>query len=169
MKRKPILYNVIFPIWMTIFIPPYTLIPLLGNLLIDGSVIYLTLKCSGVRLEGRKLRTLILMAWMMGFVVDLIGVGLFFLLQYMMIRFFSKDLDYTYIWNDSLSVLALSLIVAVCGTLIFFVNRWLARRAGVKEPAAFRVGLAMGIMTAPYLFLVPTVWILSVLTWFGAF
>jgi hypothetical protein len=73
---------------MAIFIPPFTLIPLLGNLLIDGSVIYLTLKRNNVRLEGRKLRMLILLAWVMGFVVDLIGVGLLFLLNDVLYRLF---------------------------------------------------------------------------------
>ncbi|MDN4595406.1 hypothetical protein [Polycladomyces subterraneus] len=156
MKRVPILYNVIFPIWMAIFIPPFTLIPLLGNLLIDGSVIYLTLKRNGVVLDGGKLRKLILQAWVMGFVVDLIGVGLLFLLNDVLYRFFAIEIDFFWVWKDPVSVIVLALIVAVCGTLIFMVNRWLARRAGVVEPAAFRVGLAMGIITAPYLFLVPT-------------
>jgi len=154
--KKPILYNVIFPIWMAIFIPPFTLIPLLGNLLIDGSVIYLTLKRNSVRLEGRKLRTLILQAWVMGFVVDLIGVGVLFLLNDVLYRLFSVEIDFFRVWKDPVSVIVLALIVAFCGTLIFLVNRWLARRAGVREPVAFRVGLAMGIITAPYLFLVPT-------------
>jgi hypothetical protein len=155
--KKPILYNVIFPIWLSIFIPPFTLIPLLGNLLIDSSVIYLTLKRNSVRLEGRKLRTLIFQAWLMGFVVDLIGITLFFLMEWL----FSGKIDFGYIWNDPLSAIMSSLIVVVCGTLIFTVNRRLARRAGVEEPAAFRVGLAMGIITAPYLFLVPTAWFYS--------
>jgi hypothetical protein len=141
---------------MAIFIPPFTLIPLLGNLLIDGSVIYLTLKRNNVRLEGRKLRMLILLAWVMGFVVDLIGVGLLFLLNDVLYRLFSVELDFFWVWKDPVSVIVLALIVAVCGTLIFLANRWLARRSGVEEPAAFRVGLAMGIITAPYLFLVPT-------------
>ncbi|MGA9172578.1 MAG: hypothetical protein WBZ33_01145 [Thermoactinomyces sp.] len=150
MRKEPTLYNLIFPIWMGIFIPPFTLIPLLGNLLIDGSVIYFTLKRNVVVLDRRKLRKLILQAWVMGFVVDLIGVGLLFLLNNVMY------IDFYVIWNDPKSIVVLAFIVAFCGTLIFFVNRWLAKHAGVNEETAFRVGLAMGLITAPYLFLVPT-------------
>jgi hypothetical protein len=155
-RKEPTLYNLIFPIWIGMFIPPLTLIPLLGNLLIDGSVIYFTLKRNGAVLDRRKLRKLILQAWVMGFVVDLLGVGLLFFLNFKMYL----NIDLFIIWNDPKSIVVLVFIVAFCGTLIFFVNRWLAKHAGVNEETAFRVGLAMGLITAPYLFLFPTGYLL---------
>ena len=44
MKKEIKLYNVIFPIWMLILIPPLWLVVLPGNFLIDLLVLYISMR-----------------------------------------------------------------------------------------------------------------------------
>ncbi|SEN55743.1 hypothetical protein [Lihuaxuella thermophila] len=150
------LYNVIFPLWIAVFLPPYTLIPLLGNLIIDGLVITFTLKWNRVSLERKKLWGLIFKAWGFGFLADLVGVMIVLTTSVLLDRLTGYVLDYYFIWDDPVSVVFSLLVVAACGFLIFLFNRRLAKNAGLEEGIALRMGLAMGIITAPWLFLIPS-------------
>jgi hypothetical protein len=162
--RKPkgiILYDLIFPLWMAMYFSPLILIPLIGNLVIDGAVISLALRKNGVRLERNTLWKWILSAWGLGFLADVIGTLLLISIYSVTapkLHVFSSNLAYGGIGKDPLSTLVLLLVTAFCGWLIYRFNRRLGREAGVEEAVAHRVALAMGIITAPWLFLVPTEW-----------
>jgi hypothetical protein len=162
--RQPkgiILYDLIFPLWIAIYFWPLILIPLIGNLVIDGAVISLALRKNGVRLERNTLWKWILSAWGLGFLADVIGMLLLILVSWAndsWLQVASFNVAYG-IGKDPLSALVLLLVTAFCGWLIYRFNRWLGRKAGVEEAVAHRVALAMGIITAPWLFLVPIAWL----------
>jgi hypothetical protein len=145
------LYNVIFPLWFIIFIPPYIFIPLLGNLMIDGLVIYLTLRASKSILTKGQLGKIVLYAWSFGFFADLLGAGLLFLFSMYL------QIDSYRIWTDPLTVFFYLFSVGVTGLIIFGFNNWLLKKNNISDQVSRRVGLAMGIITAPWLFLVPAV------------
>ncbi|MDK2855332.1 MAG: hypothetical protein PWQ41_1735 [Bacillota bacterium] len=73
MQRKLTLYNVIFPLWLVMFLPPFVWWVLLGNLLIDAAVILLALWVAGWRVERPALAGYILTAWCLGFLADITG------------------------------------------------------------------------------------------------
>jgi hypothetical protein len=162
--RKPkgiILYNVIFPLWIAIYFWPLILIPLIGNLVIDGAVIILALQINRVRLRRNALWKWILSAWGLGFLADVIGTLLLISASLANDSWFQFASFYNIgygIGKDPLSALVLLLVTAFCGWLIYRFNRWLGRKAGVEEAVAHRVALAMGVITAPWLFLIPLDW-----------
>lgn len=147
-KYSSKLYNLIFPLWVFIFFPPYLFLVLLGNLIIDSLVIYLTLYFNRVKLSKNELRPIILKAWAFGFVADIIGA---FLLLFCSAAFHSNG----YYAFENLSM-TLSFIISVlfAGFLIACFNRYQCRNL-VDSKIAIRIGLAMGIITAPWMFFIP--------------
>ncbi|MFC7441401.1 hypothetical protein [Laceyella putida] len=114
------------------------------------------MRYNGVSLPWKNMRRLILQAYGIGFLVDIIGVLTLSILISSYEAMTGKILDIYFIWNEPTTVLIHLLVVIFCGYLLFRFNHWLAYRAGVEEKVAYRLGLTMGIITAPWLFLVPT-------------
>ncbi len=82
--RKITLYNVIFPIWFLLFLPPVIIITLIGNFIIDSLVImacFFVLRLGNIQ---KSLKTFykksILKVWIFGFLADIIGASILFLL-----------------------------------------------------------------------------------------
>jgi len=143
------LYNIIFPLWTLIFFPPYIFLVLIGNLIIDSLVIFLTTYLNRIKLSRKELKTIIIRAWAFGFGADLIGVFLLFLL--------STTFKFNgYNAFESLEA-AFSFIASVilAGMLIAFFNYRQCRKF-MDGKIARKVGIAMGIITAPWMFFIPT-------------
>lgn len=149
-QRDKKLYNVIFPLWAIFFFTPLIIIPLIGNLIIDGLIIYLTLLLKKTKLEWKKIRAIILKAWGIGFGSDLVGVALLFTLS-------SNSIinDYNPFANI-LTTLAYLFAILVAGILIFWFNYRVLLREGIERKTSLTVAITMGILTAPWLFLIPT-------------
>ncbi|MBO8170904.1 MAG: hypothetical protein H0Z33_03325 [Bacillaceae bacterium] len=149
------LYNVIFPLWMIIFFPPVLFFVLPANLLIDGLVIYLTLKLSGVPVHfNRTFGGLVLRAWVFGFFADIVG-GLFLLIMLFVDP--ERLSEYT-IWNSPLTIFMYTIAVLIAGLMIYRFNVYLGRKYGYTEKVVKRLGIAMGVVTVPWVFFVPTSW-----------
>ena len=88
MKKEIKLYNVIFPIWMLILIPPLWLVALPGNFIIDLLVLYISMRI--LKIENRKLniKKAIWKSWIIGFAADFVGGFGMFLVALI-------DVDYT--------------------------------------------------------------------------
>ncbi|SFR17255.1 hypothetical protein [Desulfoscipio geothermicus] len=147
--RKDTLYNVVFPLWIVIFFPPFIFLVLFANLIIDGAVIYLTLRLHKVNLEEKQLVLLILKAWGFGFVADLIGV--------IVMLFFVKYFNTTgyYAFENPVEAVSFIISISLAGLLIGLFNFYQCRKV-IDRKAAGRVGLAMGLLTAPWMFLLPS-------------
>ena len=146
------LNTIIFPIWFAVFFPPYVFFILVGNLLIDWSVIYFTLKCKQEKIQPILMKYLVLKSWMLGFLATIIGaISLFFLNEWL-------DLEDYQIWDSPFTVFVYAFVVLVVGLLIYYFNFNLCFQFGLKKTSCIAVGVSMGIVTAPWLLLVPITW-----------
>lgn len=158
MKRKNLtLYNVIFPLWIVMFLPPFILVVLFGNLLLDAAVILLGLRAAGWKIERPALVSYILKAWGLGFLADVAGAML--LLALTATNLAERWVEGYYllsIWNSPAAVLFYLSVIAFSGAIIFWGNKYFCAEAGVPEDVARKVATLMGIITAPWAFLIPT-------------
>lgn len=145
------IFNVVFPLWFMMFVPPFIFIPLVSNFIIDSIVIYLTLRSNHFVLSRKKFWRLVFFAWIFGFIADLIGAGLLLLFS---VYF---NIDSYRIWTDPITVFLYLFSVIVTGVMIGGFNLWLCKKCNIPMEVSCKVGLTMGIITAPWLFLIPSV------------
>ena len=151
--RKTIrLYNILFPIWMLIWIPSWLwLILIPANLLIDGLVLYYSQK----KLQSEAPRLIRKRLWKVcpaGFRADLAGAVLLVVIAYNA----GSELSSALTWNPFTNFWALLLTllaIALAGLLIYWFNRLIFRSYGIET--AHGIALRMAVLTAPYLFLLP--------------
>jgi hypothetical protein len=79
MKKGIKLYNVIFPIWMLLFLPPVWLVVFPANFAIDSLVFRLGAKFAKLQNILAVYKKSILKIWGFGFLADLLGAGFLFL------------------------------------------------------------------------------------------
>ena len=164
MKRELRIYNVLFPIWLLLLFPPLLLFSLAGNFLVDSAVILLTLRVLRGRWAGEVWKRSILRAWLLGFLADFAGGAL------MLAPSFLYGLDWEWLdrvaygvyFNPFDSVAAFlwtALAAAVSALCIYgFNRRFVFRRADVSDGERRRLALVMAVVTAPWLFFLPTAW-----------
>ncbi len=147
------LNNLIFPLWFIFFIPPVVFVTLLGNLVIDGAVIYSTLRLNKIILDRHQITALILKAWIFGFLADIVGAAVIF--------FFTVNFHFEHykIWNSPKTITLFLFAVCLTGVIIYIVNHWLCQKEQLSKKVSVRVGITMAIITAPWMFLIPTPWV----------
>ncbi len=152
MNRKTIkLYNVIFPLWILMFVPPLLFIPLIGNLLIDGLIVYTVLRICKARLPRKLYMSSVLKVWGLGFLSDIIGAVLLYLLHEIF-----YELDLYDIWRSPITVVCYIGVIIIVGTLICIFNVRVYKKLGLEKKVYSKIALTMGIVTAPWMFLIPT-------------
>ena len=155
------LYNILFPIWLLIWIPSYLWLLLIpANYLIDRLVLSCSLRDDDARKELVRKNT-----WKVciaGFAADLAG-SLFLLAVYILIDRmnlpFEQAMENALGWNPfaNLSGLIIVLLaVLISGILIFLMDRHILSKAGLDPAKAKKNALTMAVCTAPYLFLIPS-------------
>ncbi len=158
MKKEIRLYNMIFPLWLLIWIPSYLwffLIPV--NYLIDSLVLCLSLKDH----EDRK-RFCLKHSWKIciaGFLADLIGSASLLIAVLNMDQ--TKDLVDFVTYNPLANVLSFLIViiaVLISAICIYLSDRWILLRTGLDIRQAKKSAFCMALFTAPYLFLIPTQW-----------
>ncbi|MGE5454660.1 MAG: hypothetical protein ACM3O9_05635 [Methylocystaceae bacterium] len=147
-------YNLIFPLIITIFLPPFIIIPLVGNLLIDGMVYYILLHQLTRLPKFPQLVRMVLPAWIIGFVADILGVTLLIAASELL----PLNLDLIGIWTNIPTIIIVVLVIMLVGFIIYRLNLWLLWRQGIELEICIIIALAMGIVTAPWFFLIPTTW-----------
>ena len=169
MKREIKISNVLFPIWLLLLFPPLILFSLAGNFVVDSAAILLTLRVLRGGWAGEVWKASILRAWLLGFLADLIG-GLVMLAPMFLNEGVSgipggdwlERLAYGVYFNPFDSVAAFlwtALAAAVSALCIYgFNHRFVFRRADVSERERRRLSLIMAVVTAPWLFFLPTAW-----------
>ena len=157
-------YNVFFPVWLLFAHPLLIAAALPINFGIDLLVIFLALKSPGIEEKKPILKQVIWKSWGLGFAADLIGAAILFLLSVVLPSFFPGGLDGiggALFLNPFRNVGALVImlgIIALVGVLIYVFNRKVYAKTDLTEKVQKRVCLALAVATAPYLFLLPTVW-----------
>ena len=154
------LYNLLFPIWLIIFIPSvlwFVLIP--ANYVIDRTVLYLSLKGHSQRTDICKRN-----AWricLAGFLSDFIG-SLF------LVGCLSSEGEADNAFNRALnavgynpfhsigSFLLVLFAIAIAGFLIYFFDRKILTSYGLDIASARKSALWLAFITAPYLYFIPS-------------
>ena len=162
MEKKPVrLYNILLPIWLLWIFPQVWLVILPGNLLIDCAVLLLALAALRIPAKRPVLRRVWWRLWLNGFLADGAGVA------WMVLGMFSAASGEGW-WAENLTpitgspfrsplALAWTLIgVAVAGVCIWFLDRRALRRCPELDGRQRHIAtLALAVVTAPWLFLVP--------------
>lgn len=172
MNKKYIkLHNLIFPIWLLWLIPSTWIIVLPANFLIDLLVVVVTLKCMKVQGIRKKAKSVILRVWLMGFVADFIGTAAMFLSNLIdfdyetpMGKWWYNNISNAVSYNPFDSIYAI-LWVTVCVILsaffIFLFNyKFCLKKADLSDRDRRKLALSLAIVTAPYLFYLPTAWLM---------
>ncbi|MBR4163677.1 MAG: hypothetical protein IKR11_09160 [Solobacterium sp.] len=167
MKRTYRLYNILFPIWMLIFFPTYLWLLLIpANYLIDYLVTRLSMKYLDIEDYRKKALRHSWKICIIGFLSDLIGAAFLLGTELIVDRQGNRDL-YELInginWNPFVNIYSFLLIVAgivIAGVCIYFLNRWmLGKDKELTKQQVNKIALYLAIFTAPYLFLIPSMWI----------
>ncbi len=163
MKKEIKLYNVIFPIWLLMFLPTIWIFVIPANFIVDFCVIYFTAKY--LKLENPKdfTKKHILKAWIFGFLSDFVGTLFLFSLL------ISDTLNSNPIISDIINkatdnpfgnIFAFLLVlfaVALSGLAIYLLNYFVTfRKTDIDKSLKIKLSLSLAIFTAPYLFLLPT-------------
>ncbi|MCR5793860.1 MAG: hypothetical protein K6G61_00760 [Solobacterium sp.] len=164
MKKEYRLYNILFPLWMLIWLPTWLwlfLIP--ANYLIDYAVFRRTMAHLKIKDYVKKARKHAWKICLIGFLSDLVGaVVLLETDQYLYGK--GTEASHTIASNiaynpfgDIYSFLIVMLVVALSGTCIYFFNSLLLKRdRDLDEKQIHRIALNLALITAPYLFLFPS-------------
>lgn len=159
------LYNVFFPVWLLFAHPLLITAALPINFGIDLLVIFLALKSLGIKDKKPILKQVIWKSWGLGFAADLIGAAILFVLSVLIPSFLPggtlDDIGGALFLNpfrNAGALLVMLGIIAFVGVLIHFFNREVYEKTDLTVKEQKRICLALAIATAPYLFLLPTIW-----------
>ena len=160
-RRRPAFYNVMFPLWMLIWFPSWLWLLLIpANYLIDRLVLWWSLGSAEDRQRFCRQHT-----WricLVGFASDFAG-SLLLLGAYLLLS--SSDSDWTHdiIWglgfNPFSSIVGLLVTVAaiaLSGMCIYALDLRIIRKTGLSEDQSRHSALMLAVLTAPYLFLIPS-------------
>lgn len=169
MGRETRLYNAVIPLWLLWMFPtlfPWVLpVTLLGNLLIDGAVLFCALLALGRRDKGRLMRYLWWRVWWRGFAADAAGVAWLLLALILWDMNVGRRRAFWQKWLEGVmgdpfshpvAFLWTLAAVAIAGVCIYYLDKKPMRAAGLTDREAHRAALALAIVTAPWAFLIPT-------------
>ena len=169
MGRETRLYNAVIPLWLLWMFPtlfPWVLpVTLLGNLLIDGAVLFCALLALGRRDKGRLMRYLWWRVWWRGFAADAAGVAWLLLALILWEMNVGRRRAFWQKWLEGVmgdpfshpvAFLWTLAAVAIAGVCIYYLDKKPMRAAGLTDREAHRAALALAIVTAPWAFLIPT-------------
>ena len=160
--KKTRLYNVIFPIWMLFLFPQVWLIALPGNLLIDCAVVLCTLMALKHTQKKAVLRQVWWKIWLLGFAADFVGVAVLLPAMFLTsavskdVRPFIEPVMYN-CWKSPLAFLWTAAAVALSGACIYFFDRRAMRSCThLTDRERHLTALSLSIITAPWMFFIPT-------------
>lgn len=161
------LYNIIFPIWLLIFFPPIIFITLAGNFVIDSLVILACVSIFKLAINSEERKSFyknsIIKVWLFGFLADIIGAAILFILGILGEYF---GLSYELVsaidfdpFSNPLAVMVIVFAMLVSALFIFLFNYKITFRELIKDNSVrFKVALTIAIVTMPWTFLLPTKW-----------
>ena len=171
MKNKSSIkiYNVIFPIWLLWLFPLTWIIILPGNFIIDSLILLLTLKVLKINDKKNIYKKTILKVWLFGFLSDFIGT-LIMLIPVIVEN--SLPVNFRDWWYSNLtapvsynpfdsiySVIWVIVCIIITSCFIYWFNNKVSfKKLDIDENSKKKLALSLAIFTAPYLFLLPTMW-----------
>jgi len=164
MKKKGFrLYNLFFPVWLLFAHPALIGAALPVNLLIDFLVIFFTLKTLHVENYMEITTAKMWRTWGLGFAADAIGAAILFFLSVILGELAPATYDlfghalYLNPFTSPLALIIMVLVIALVGVLIYWFNySYVFSSTALTKKEQKRVCLMLAVLTAPYLFLLPT-------------
>lgn len=168
MKRDEKLYNVLFPLWFLLLVPISWLIVIPANFVIDLLALLLAMKLLRMPDIGKNLKSAVLKSWLAGFAADLVGGGAMFLS--VLAGEFLPDPVRSWVYHNITEAVMVNpfssvggflwtaVCVALAGGIIYLLNlKFCLKKTTLSLAQKRKLALAMALVTAPYLFFVPTV------------
>lgn len=152
MRKDVKLYNVMFPIWFYFLFPQVWLIILVVNFIVDSLVVYCSAKRQQLPDSIAIWKKHILPVFLMGFVSDLIGAVLVFLVYLVYVAIWGLQNPILFPANLLISLPG----VVLAGWMIYVLNKKITFRESDLDPAVIhRFCLHLALWTAPYTMLIP--------------
>jgi hypothetical protein len=152
MRKDVKLYNVMFPIWFYFLFPQVWLIILVVNFIVDSLVVYCSAKRQQLPDSIVIWKKHILPVFLMGFVSDLIGAVLVFLVYLVYVAICGLQNPILFPANLLISLPG----VVLAGWMIYVLNKKMTFRESDLDPAVIhRFCLHLALFTAPYTMLIP--------------
>lgn len=163
------LYNLIFPIWLLWLIPTTWIVVLPANFLIDLAVVLLTLKFLHVSDAKKITKSIIVKVWVFGFIADFIGTAAMFMsniidfdYQTHFGKWWYENITNAVSYNPFDSIYAFiwaTVCVVITAYCIYFFNYKISlKKAELSNDLRKKLALSLSILTAPYIFYLPTAW-----------
>ena len=175
-KSSVTMYNLIFPVFMLLWPPLWLMMPifgdlagglfvlgiLLGNLAVDWLVTALAMRWQKIpNIKQKSLKALV-PVWLSGFAADFVGGLFLFAVVFIDNDWISQNIEiyfYTSIYEGSWALAVTLLAVALAGFCIYRFNmNWSLQQVDLTEQQRRRTALTLAVLTAPWLFLLPTDW-----------
>ena len=167
MKRDEKLYNVLFPLWFLLLVPISWLIVIPANFVIDLLALLLAMKLLRMPDIGKNLKSAVLKSWLAGFAADLVGGGAMFLS--VLAGEFLPDPVRSWVYHNITEAVMVNpfssvggflwtaVCVALAGGIIYLLNlKFCLKKTSLDLAQKRKLALAMALVTAPYLFFLPT-------------
>lgn len=154
------LYNVMFPVWLLFMFPMTWLLVIPANFIIDSLVLFLGMYLLRIKEKLSLYKKSIFWVFLFGFVADILGGTVLLITQFVELDgFFYEYLTAPVAMNPFDNVYALMytcFAVVVSAVLIYIFNRFISFRKVSDKKTKRILSLILAVITAPYLFLVPT-------------
>ncbi len=153
-KKDITLYNMIFPIWMIILFPPFWIIAIPLNFIIDSIVFILSLRHLKMREKKKIYGKSILKIFFIGFLSDILGSIIIFMIANMDKY---EDLLQPLAYEPAttpLTFFIMATAIIFVGTLIYFLNKTFSfRKVNITSREKHKLSLYLAIFTAPYTYM----------------
>ena len=152
------LYNVMFPIWFFFFLPITWLLILPVNFGVDSLVLMLSARKQQVEDKKALWKKHILPVWGIGFLSDLIGAGLVFLIYLAVAESPLVDTWMNPVLFPGTTIISIPGVI-LAGFMIYILNKKLTfRKSTLAAAVIHKLCLHLAIFTAPYTMLIPLYW-----------
>lgn len=171
MKNKSSIkiYNLIFPIWLLWLFPLTWIVVLPGNFIIDSLVLLLTLKVLKINDKKNIYKKTILKVWGFGFLSDFIGTVIMLVPELISSNIPASFRDWWYKnlsspvsyspFDSIYSIIWVVVSIIITSFFIYLFNYKISfKKLDIEEISKKKLALSLAIFTAPYLFLLPTMW-----------
>ncbi len=144
-----------------ILLPPVILLVIPANFIVDSLVLLAGFKAFDISEKLKQYKKCILKVWCFGFLADILGSLLLLATQLFESNSFIMDkLTQPLMWNPFKSPYAFIyavVVIAICAFLIyFFNNRFSFKKTDLTDKQRKLISILLAVVTAPYLFLLPT-------------
>ena len=148
MKKEVKLYNALFPFWLLKYLAPILWgVVIIGNFAIDSFVLYVAMSVLHIEDIGKFYKSHIVKIFVFGLLADIIGSSFMFML---MVCFRLGNM------GDEWYLTVPAIIIS--GACIFLLNYFITFKKCEKDIRR-KLALTFAVATAPYTFLIPSMWL----------